>query len=215
MKKVLLALVVLSLIAGAGFAQEAGTISAGAKLGGVIGFHSFEKQEMEGAATITPDSKFNFTFGAFGAYTIIDNLSVQAELNFMISQGGEGSASGIDFETTYNSLDIPVLIKYSFLNDPVIFGAQAGPQLSIPLGKLEGKVSYPGGSKTYKSDSDGITFGAVAGVYVGYPLGPGSIIGDLRFLFDFNALKRKENGKSEDLLTRRGLIFTLGYGFSF
>jgi hypothetical protein len=64
-------------------------------------------------------------------------------------------------------------------------------------------------------EADGITFGAVAGIYAGYPLGPGRLIGDVRFLFDFNPLKSKQGGSSNDFLTRRGLVFALGYEFSF
>jgi hypothetical protein len=214
MKKFLLAVLVLSLIAGAGFAQEAGTISAGARLGGVIGFHSYS-DDFKDSLEFTPDSKFNFAVGAFGAYTVIDNLSVQAELNFLIGQGGKKSKSGVDYTLSYNSLDIPVLIKYTFLDDPLIFGVQVGPQLSLPLGEIEFEFEASGYSDSDNIDSDGITFGAVAGVYLGYPLGPGSIIGDVRFLFDFTSLKGKASGETMDVLTRRGLIFTLGYGFSF
>jgi hypothetical protein len=120
---------------------------------------------------------------------------------------GQGLEDNFGADATYNSLDIPVLVKYSFLNKPLIVGVEGGPQLSIPIGKYKD----PRGN----FDTDGPTFGAVAGVYAGYPLGPGRIIGDLRFLFDFNKLKAKEGGVTENILTRRGLIFAVGYEYSF
>jgi hypothetical protein len=211
MKKLFLAVLVLFVVVGLGFAQTAGTVSAGAKLGGVAGFHGWHS-DIKTYLGKEPDSNFNFTFGAFGAYTIIDNLSIQVELDFMLNQGGTVKAFGlVDVDIEYNSLDIPVLIKYAFLQEPLIVGVAAGPQLSIPIGDI--KISGAGMSEDV--ESDGITFGAVAGVYAGYPLGPGSITGDIRFLFDFSELKGKDAAGSAGILTRRGLVFTLGYEFSF
>jgi hypothetical protein len=210
MKKLFLAVLVLFMAAGLGFAQTAGTISLGVKAGGVAGFHSWNSDIKE-ALGKDPDSKFNFTFGAFGAYTITDNFSIQAEFNFMLNQGGKVSISGVDIDIDYNSLDIPLLIKYAFLQEPLVLGVAAGPQLSIPIGDIE----ISGGGTSMKIKPDGITFGAVAGLYAGYPLGPGRILGDVRFLFDFSELKGKYEGISADALTRRGLIFALGYEFSF
>jgi hypothetical protein len=203
MKKLLLAVLVLFLVTGALFAQTAGSISVGIKAGGVLGFHDSHDLDM--------DSKFNFAIGAYGAYAFSDSLSVQAELDFMIGQGLTGDVSGVDVDATYNSLDIPILVKYSFLNKPLVVGVEVGPQLSIPIGDIE----MSGGGTSVDIEPDGMTFGAVAGIYAGYPIGPGRIIGDLRFLFDFNALQGKMAGATDDFITRRALIFAVGYEFSF
>jgi hypothetical protein len=198
MKKVLAVLIVLFVVAASGFAQ----FSVGAKLGGAFGFHSWNS-DIEDLTGEEPDSKFNFTFGAFGGYAFNEKLSLQVELDFMLNQGGEVSSEDIE----YNSLDIPVLVKYAFLQNPLVVGVAVGPQISIPLGDIKVASEDIG--------ADGITFGAVAGLYAGYPLGPGRIIGDLRFLFDFNQLKASESGVDADVLARRALIFTVGYEFSF
>ncbi|MDR1862560.1 MAG: PorT family protein [Treponema sp.] len=128
----------------------------------------------------------------------------------------EVSASGtsIELEGSYSSLDIPVLLRYEFLQQPLMVGLVAGPVLSIPVGDVE--LSFPselGGSTDVKTK--GITFGATAGVFGGYPVGPGKIIADIRFLMDFTPLKIKEGGETIEAIKRRSLNITLGYEFSF
>jgi hypothetical protein len=200
MKKVLLAVVVLAVTIGSGFAQTAGSIGAGVKAGGVLGFHDFDIGPGDSK------SRFNVTVGGFGSYTIIDRLSVQLELDFMIAQGDDYSK--------YNSLDIPLLIKFAFLQEPLRVGVAAGPQISIPIGDIEFDIT---GYQKIDGEADGFAFGAVAGLYAGFPLGSGLLLGDIRFYYDFNAQQGKSeyNPEVEGFINRRGLIFTLGYEFSF
>jgi hypothetical protein len=108
----------------------------------------------------------------------------------------------------YTSLDIPVLFKYSFLTRPVVFGAMAGPHLSIPLGK--GTIADSEEKDKFNIDTFA-TFGLTLGAFGGYPVGPGRIVGDLRFLFDFNGLKDSDF----TYMKRRALALTVGYEISF
>ena len=223
MKKMLIVALVLLMAATGLHAQEAGTWTVGGRLGGAFGFSSSQSELREGLAayfgapnaSFSDEMKFNFNFAVFGAYTIIDNLSLQMELNFMINQGlgleatvpFAGSAT---FDLTYNSLDIPILLRYSFFNEA--FGVLAGPHISIPLGRA--RVSVPsilgGGSYRFDIDTSAI-FGLTTGIFGAFPVGPGSIVGDLRFLFDFNTLEVE----GADAIRRRALAITVGYQMSF
>jgi hypothetical protein len=71
-----------------------------------------------------------------------------------------------------------VLLRYEFVQAPASAGLVVGPLLSIPVGDIE--MTAAGVSTTVKAS--GITFGITAGLFAGYPVGPGRIVGDARFL---------------------------------
>jgi hypothetical protein len=225
MKRLFAVLIVLVLASTAVYA--AGPFF-GAKLGVGIGFHGNGK-DMDDTIKAIQDDVFNntgvtpsvdeksgvsFVLSPYGGYYFTDKLAVQTELNFMFGQKKtwEFSAFGQSIEMTgkYSSMDIPVLIRFDFINQPALFGALAGPYISIPLGDIE----LSGAGTSEKLNVDGITAGIALGLYGGYPIGPGRIIGDVRFIMDFNPLKAKESGVTAEVLKRRGLNITAGYEFT-
>ena len=242
LKKLLFVLLIAAVTAGGVFAQQAGTFSIGARLGPSFGFHNptdavkKAQEEFGGMVSLNDTGLVNFNFALYGAYTLIDNLSLAAEFNFHINQGYKITGSmaipflgsmSLEGKGYYSSLDIPILVKYNFLKDPAVFGVLAGPHLSFPLGKaeIEYEASMMGLSEagSEKYDMEGITVGLTIGVFGGYKVGPGRFIGDLRFIFDFNSSQIKDtyiiNGVSikqkEDAMKRRALALTLGYEISF
>jgi hypothetical protein len=216
MKKITMLTVVFITVIGAAYSQNPGTFTVGGRAGGLIGFHEIGQSLKDAVVNSTgyalsgDKSKLNFSLAAYGTYAFADKLSVQAELNFMINQGMEASLSGGagNVALTYTSVDIPVLVKYTFLELPALIGVQGGPYLSLPLGKM--KEEAPAG---FGGDCDisGPTFGLTAGLYAGYPLGPGRLVGDVRFLFDLSAVKAKVQGGDVDTFSRRGLVIGIGY----
>ena len=220
---------VLVILAVAGAAVYAAGPFFGAKLGVGIGFHGNGKDMDEAidqvksrGVSVDETSGVAFALSPYGGYYITDKLAVQTELNFMFGQkkAGEMSYGGFSGEITgkYASLDIPILVKYDFIAKPALFGALAGPYLSIPLGDIE--ISSPAAlaslagisiPSSVTAEPDGITVGIALGLYGGYPIGPGRIIGDLRFILDFNPVKGKAAGKTMELIKRRGLNITAGY----
>ena len=217
-KHVFISLILVLFVIGNVFAQETGQFSIGARAGVLIGFHSIPSDFLLFAITLGVDSswqsKNNFNFAIYGSYAITDRILIQPEFNFMIKQGYKGEISGLSSEVDayYSSLDIPILVKYTFLKQPLFFGILAGPHLSFPLGDL--KMEVPG-YLTSVGDSDGVAFGFSAGLFGGYPVGPGRIVGDLRFIMDFNSIGMKESGVSFEMIKRRGISFTIGYEYSF
>jgi hypothetical protein len=206
----------------------------GAKLGMGIGFHG-DGKDMEDMIDLLKDefqantgdslsvkgsSGPAFALSPYLGYYFTDKVAVQTELNFIFGQKKtwELSSPGYiindgesDIEGKYSSLDIPVLLRFNFINQPALFGLVVGPQFSIPLGDIE--TTYFGESE--KIDADGVTVGIAAGLFTGYPLGLGRLIGDLRFIMDFNAVKAKSGGESRELIKRRGINITVGYEFLF
>ncbi|MDR0710673.1 MAG: PorT family protein [Spirochaetaceae bacterium] len=159
-----------------------------------------------------------FAISGYGAYYFTANLGVQAELNFMINQSKEwsGSYSGVSgkLKGTYSSLDIPILLKYDLMNNPVILGLLAGPYLSFTLGDVELEGSgYMADDGAY--EADGILAGLTLGLYGGLALGPGRLIGDARFLMDFSPLTIEESGYTDEVIQRFGINVTVGYELSF
>jgi hypothetical protein len=223
MKRLFAVLVILVMVSAAVY--SAGPFF-GAKLGVGIGFHENGKDMDElidqiktMGISVDETSGAAFALSPYGGYYFTDKLAVQTELNFMFGQKKtwEMNYGGFSGEITgkYSSLDIPILVKYDFFTKPALLGALAGPYLSIPLGDIG--ISFPaalagqGVPSSLEMDPDGITVGIALGLYGGYPIGPGRIIGDLRFILDFNPVKGKDSGATIELIKRRGLNITAGY----
>ena len=239
MKKIVVVALALLMAATGLHAQEAGTFTLGFRTGVAFGFHDTGDSEREMRryiyhwygyhSSIDSSRRMNFNLAAFAGYTIIDNLSLQLELGIMANQGFrmEATAQGVDAgeaQFSYTSLDIPLLVRYSFLDG--MLGVMAGPHISIPLGRAVNWIEPAANNEHdygYAFEIDTFaTFGFTTGVVGAFPVGPGHIIGDLRFVFDFNSMQVVTEhptiyGRqtSIDAITRRALVFTVGYQMSF
>jgi hypothetical protein len=220
MKKIFAVMAILAAVAFTASAQTG--FSVGARAGAGFGFNSTEGMldtliSYANSFGYSIDESSNITFAAalYGGYTIFEGFSVQLELDLMINNGMELSGGGVTMAGSYTSLDIPLLARYDFLESPLTVGVLAGPYLSLGIGKFKGESEDPGGlimgTGSEETDIDGVRFGITAGLVAGYPVGPGLIIADLRFLTDLTPLKVKESGVSTKVFTRRGLNVTLGY----
>ena len=203
---------------------QAGQFTVGGRIGGVLGFSEsftdienllrpyFSNQD----ARISVEPELNFTFALYGNYAITSRLSVQAELNFMFSQGYELAAprqqrGSYSFDIGYNSVDIPLLLRFNFLRSRSMFGIMAGPHISIPIGRLE---IYDNREESYFDElsiDSSFTFGLTAGLFGGFRAGPGRVVGDLRFIFDFDSLQ----ADGMDFVRRRAVALSVGYEISF
>ena len=216
MKKKIASVFLMVIVVTALQAQDAGEISIGGRIGLMFGLH--------GQSSVITDNfgssdrrLVNLNLVFFGSYTIIEHLTLQGELNIMINQGMEWKYPDNKDRMTYTSLDIPVLIKYAFIVNPMLIGAEAGIHFSIPTGMLNHIKTVGSKRQTTGHDIKGINFGVNFGAFGEYPIGPGNIVGDLRFIFDFSQLQAKFNnlGGNIDILTRRGLNLSVGYSFAF
>ena len=141
-------------------------------------------------------------------------------IKFSFSEEYYGFEGGVyDINIINSSLDIPILLKFAVAKKPVLIGLLAGPHLSLPLGKLiiSGNDEDEDMVVFSQYSINGITFGLTAGLFAGFPVGPGRITGDIRFLFDFTPVNIHDfsYGENFDTFNRRGVALTAGYEFSF
>ncbi|MCL2413919.1 MAG: PorT family protein [Bacteroidales bacterium] len=238
MKKIITTTLVIALSLGV-FAQQNQRFSFGARVGLGIGL-SQPKYFMDFANQMPffPDhtitnfahhSEVNFNIALYGNFAFGNYFSLQPELNFMLYQGYDMrmtifSNTTFALPTTFNadlsyySLDIPLLAKVDFLGSrSASFGLLAGPHLSIPLGRAEFYREIWGAEiEDYFPIDNFAVFGLTAGLFCRIPVGPGRIVGDFRFIHDFQSLKATTVANNQfEILRRSALIFSLGYEISF
>ena len=218
--------------------QTAGQISLGARGNWVVGFHD---PKLLGE-WIKPDITFDGepahyvshgrTLSAggtiFTSYALNSTMAIQLEFNF-IDQGYDLRFTNPDnrsavVDVSYPTVDIPVLFRYNFSKTRALMGVQIGPHISIPVGRLHIDESWSA-TPDYRWDErygwegsihTDATFGFTAGMYLGIPVFRfGRIVGDVRYINDFNSAKIQDKGTTVAFITRRALIFGLGYEFSF
>lgn len=218
MKKIILALVLLCVI----FPLAFSSVSVGVRANGGLNLGTKEATEMDDFL----DKKVLPGFGA-GLYArwdlpIVPFLGIQSGLDFYagngIKFGGEIAGEKLSLTYSYNTLDIPVLVTFRLPLGLVKTTLYAGPNFSFPVGKV--KVSATGlGSETDGKafDIDSImVFGMQAGIDTSLGLGPLDLVLGLRYINDFANTRIKTSGNvSDDFLTRRNLILSLGVELGF
>ena len=217
------------------YAQQNSAFSVGARAGLGVGFSDardfmgFVQQEFYPDVTgITPRAQANFNIALYGNYAFNNFFSLQPELNFMIYQGYDMDLRRTDFmplppaprsiysDLSYSSLDIPLLVKINFLgSNSASFGVLVGPHVSLPLGRAEFWRQYAMEVEDYFRIDNSAIFGLTAGVFCRIPLGVGQLVGDLRFVYDFDSLKASTTTGRFDILQRRALVLSVGYEISF
>lgn len=156
---------------------------------------------------------------------IFANNGVAVDVDDSFDDGGvkvnvTGSAS-----LSYLSMDIPLIVTYDISAGPVVITPMVGVNFSIPLGKLKYKTEYTAKIEGYGEEKEEFTEeldidprfipGIVAGVEVGLPLGPGSLVADLRYVNDFTNVTIASEGESTELFTRRNFNISVGYALKF
>ncbi len=115
-------------------------------------------------------------------------------------------------EVSVSTIDIPVLFGMeSKVSDVWILDYYMGPYISIPLA---GMIT----SAELTSQLKGISpiFGGTAGVTGNIKAGPGFVVLDMRYLFDFSSTKMEAtNGEPVSLYARRNIILNAGYKLAF
>lgn len=226
MKKLLVSAVVAMMIVSAATAQ----ITVGAK--GIFGIGAGTSLVFpEGTPEESKPDTSVLLGGGGGLYVrynlpMLSALGFQTELDILAGNGigikSESPFGTVEMSVSYTSLELPILVTYDFNVGPVTLTALVGPHLSFPLGKmkLEAKMNDKKidvseiGPNDFSIDSKAL-FGMTFGMAVAYPVGPGSIVGDIRYLNDFSKLRVEGGGAASDMLTRRTLNISLGYQMTF
>jgi hypothetical protein len=164
----------------------------------------------------------NFEGGLFVSVFLNSLLSVQVEADFTIDNlvyRGIDNTGGEEYTpllankkyTTY-SLVFPLILKANFRPGNFRLAPFVGIYAFAPLGDAVFQ-KRPGGEEGSFSWSADVPLGYTAGLELAMKLGPGILLGDIRYAGDFTTIRI---GDAEDTSYRRGaLSFTLGYGFGF
>ena len=170
-----------------------------------------------------------FGFAASAVLTQADmkGLNLTLEAGYAHNEiGWEYDASKLNMKgkISYSSIDVPILVGYTFASGNFRLTPQVGPYLSLPIGTVRYDIERIESddklvsNKTYSETFDigsRFLFGGMGGVSVGYKVGNGLVNFDARFMADINQLKVDVTKKDVSLLTRRKVTLGLGYTFFF
>ena len=182
------------------------------------------KEEEEGQKSTTGflvGAGFNFPLSEDGFF------SIQPELLYIQKGfGGESTNNGINSKTDnhFNYLELPLLAKISFGSETVKGYVNAGPSIGYAL---NGKLSSGGISVAYKFgkepsnyngsdiyvDANRLDFGLQFGGGVGFQVGPGSLLLDLRYGYGLTHLLKEQTGQQsgDNKSQNRVIAISLGY----
>jgi hypothetical protein len=126
----------------------------------------------------------------------------------------EISGHGYTVKIDYTTMDIPLLVRWNFIQSPFIAGVLVGPYISLPIGKVNLSIDDRGSAL----DTVGISYGIAAGFAIAKKIGPGYITGDVRFFHDFASIMIQEDFgegmQDAKIAIRRSINLTVGYEFS-
>ena len=157
----------------------------------------------------------DFGGAAFAKVPVYKGLVIQPEVGFTYNMVGEKDDNGGKKSGAYMAIDIPVLIGYDLkVSNELTVTPLFGPKFSIPVGKFS-SVKGNGKSAPDMDIENVILFSIVTGVSASYKVGPGAIVGDIRYVNGVSGLATKAKGDSSKnasvQATPRNLQFSVGY----
>ena len=187
------------------------------KIGSVFGFNkAHESMVNPGEGGIAPGERSRIAFAPSLAvyYRFMNVLKIQIGMDYIIGNGLHidelGDTSWIDVE--YDTIDIPLLLMWNFIQEPISADIYAGGYVSLPVGKT--LITQNNGSASL--DMKGPVFGVAAGATASYKLGPGHALIDFRFINDFGTMKALVGVPPEwnEIMYRKSLIVSAGYSIN-
>ena len=175
------------------------------------------------------ETGISFFGSLYGSYAFNSIFRLQLGMNIstgtVLSQFEDSPGGDHTQKFKYTSLDIPLMpCFYLSLSSNILFRIGIGPYVSFAVTDMEYTYRfYHRDEETYKLPIDNkINFGLLGGLGIGYRIGNGNIVLDLRyqtdflptiFSTDFSTVIEDYNGKAQ--ITRRGLTVLLGYEYWF
>ena len=157
-------------------------------------------------------------------YRATETLKLQLEASFFMNNGikvigfyDEYTSRVLDIDVKYSTLDIPVLVSWTFIRRPMDVNVFGGAYASIPLGTAN--ITYDiedYGTLSGAVDITGVVFGVVGGFDFGFRIGPGNLVIDVRAFYDLKPSKAKGEiigPEPQGLIYRRGAVVSAGYVF--
>jgi len=187
--------------------------AVGGRLGAGFGINTAHSDMVGTGVTPKEESNITFTGALFFAWRITDRFGIQPEIDIMVNNGIKATfADGGQVTASYHSLDIPLLLFFNIIHSPVRVSVFAGPYLAVPIGKMNMEVSGLSGGTS--ADTVGVNFGVTGGFSAGFRAGPGNIIGDVRYMNDFDEVNVNYRGNAMKGFLRRSVNVSIGYELS-
>ena len=193
--------------------------AAGIRFGFPIGFHEIQNDSKNWLSLNSMKEKtaYGFNISAYTFYSFTGFLSLQAELSLTAGMGIKGEFDKDHYaNATYTCLDIPVLLKIHFVNNPGNqFGVMGGPLFTTALGKFRIRyTNYSNPDEEY--DIKASHFGMTFGLFYSHFIEMANIVLDLRYIHDFKSSQINiSKSVSGDFIKRRGIIISVGVEFAF
>ncbi|GHV37338.1 hypothetical protein AGMMS49546_04790 [Spirochaetia bacterium] len=179
----------------------------GARLGGAPNFYTAEGAYKSYQANFA--SSLGFNGAAQAAVQINELFAIQAELIYTHDETITNN-SGLEEKFESDSLLIPVLAKMTYNRGKMYIAGLLGLYVSAPAGDMKKTVTSNGNTLSY-SDTYSSPLGFMAGVSLGYKMGPGIVFADLRWAGDISKTRYNDRGNAADLYSRGKMPITLGY----
>ncbi len=158
------------------------------------------------------------------AFKVLDTVKVQAEVSYIKDNGidikdfpDDYSGDTMNITIRYSSIDIPLLLSWNFIQNPISVDVFAGGYISLPVSAVNMNIHY----NLMEDDVSGalkgvgIGYGFVAGFDVGVNLGPGKFVLDGRFNYNLTYVKAAGDivGGTVGVMYRKYIGVTAGYMF--
>ncbi len=195
MKRIIVAVVAVA--AAVMFLAPQASHAAGLKGGVELGLNY---STFMGSDATDAKSKAGFAIGGFLNVGFTDLISLQPELLYTQKGASDSQTTNISY------LEIPILVKFSFLTDkkvsPNVF---VGPSLAFLL-------AADTGGPDISSNLNGFDYGAVIGAGVNIGLGGGALIVNLRYDYGLADIAKEVAGRQPDV-KNGALSLMVGYQF--
>jgi hypothetical protein len=164
-----------------------------------------------GAGTLTTRPYLSYRVDGFFRLNIVDFFAIQAEVGFGPVGGGVLASNGLDLLVgiSGNELSVPLLAVFSLTTPVGTFSLMAGGFAAYSLGDPQ-YIENNGLVWTSTPLSPAIYAGLAGGVEYRLPLGPGSLLVDVRYTHRLMSML-----PGDAALTPLALELTAGYMFRF
>ena len=186
MKRAVLAMVVLTVLLSFPHLAAGADLSVGAKLGINLAWTTGDDWE-DAIETVDGGNSpaIGFVGGGILEIALAEQLALQPELLFFQQKSkfvwdfGDEEAETV---STTNTFQVPLLIKGTIPAGKGRLYGVAGPALSLVLGDVESKTEIDGDEETQDLEAgNSLWLSLAVGVGYEHPVGPGYIVGDIRY----------------------------------
>jgi hypothetical protein len=207
-KKIVLVLFLVAFVCAGGFGLD---VSVGAK--GAAGFSGFAGKDYTDLLDSFGGKRaffLGFGGGVFATLGLLDLLAIQPEVLLLRVGGADKEPSNNKENFIVPYVAPAVLVKARF----DMFNVFAGPMLMIKISSGRYEYRDAGGSLIGEFDFtddalSNLVFAATGGVGIQYPIGPGSLVGELRGYYAFTGFFNPD--LATDVWNLFGAMVMVGY----